>query len=69
MRCQICNRETNNWSKNKKTGEYESICSSCRRSILDCNSLYTDFDEDLIDDDISEEDLLTLLEGDDVCHT
>lgn len=69
MRCQICNRETNNWSKNKKTGEYESICSNCRRSILDCNSLYTDFDEDLIDDDMSEEDLLTLLEGDDICYT
>lgn len=62
MRCQICNRETNNWTKNKHTGEYESICGKCRRSVLDTNSYYTDFDEDLVDQDMSEEDFLTILE-------
>lgn len=62
MRCQICNRETNNWTKNKYTGEYESICGKCRRSVLDANSYYTDFDEDLVDQDMSEEELLIMLE-------
>ena len=33
MRCQICNRETNNLSKNKYTGKYESICNKCKSLI------------------------------------
>ena len=44
MRCQICNKETESWSLNKKTGEYESICSKCRRVIIDTNSYYKNFE-------------------------
>lgn len=62
MRCQICDRETNNWTKNAQTGKYESICGKCRRAIVDTNSYYTDFDEDLIDQNMSEEELLVMLE-------
>ena len=62
MRCQICNRETNNWSKNKQTGKYESICGSCRRAVADMTSYYTDMDDEVIDRDMSEDELLTILE-------
>lgn len=62
MRCQICNRITDNWCRNPKTGKYESICNKCRASIIDANSYYTDIDEDLIDVDMSEEEFLNYLE-------
>lgn len=61
MRCQICNRETENWSKNSRTGKYESICNKCRSAIIDANSYYTNFDEDLIDDDMTESEFLEYL--------
>lgn len=61
MRCQICNRETDNWFKNKRTGEYESICNKCRKEIMDCNRLYDDFEEDDIDDGMSFEEFLSYL--------
>lgn len=61
MRCQICNRETNNFVKNKKIGKYESICSKCNYEIIEANRFYTDFDEDLIDVDMSEEEFLDYL--------
>lgn len=45
MRCQICNRDTNNWRKNPKTGQYESICSYCQNIIDDSKNYYSNFDE------------------------
>ena len=62
MRCQICNKETNNWSNNKHTGEYESICGSCRRAVADMTSYYTDMDDVVVDADMTEEELLVILE-------
>lgn len=61
MRCQICNQETENFSKNKYTGKYESICSKCRKEIMDCNRLYDDIDEDVVDDNMSFNDFLNYL--------
>ena len=61
MRCQICNQITDNYTKNKQTGKYESICSKCRKEIMDCNRLYDDFDEDLIDDNMTFEEFLDYL--------
>lgn len=60
MRCQICNKETNNWTKNKHTGQYESICGECRRAILEASWFYEDVDEQ----ELSDEDFLTVLEED-----
>lgn len=62
MRCQICNRETENWEFNKSTNKYESICNVCKNAIRGTTYYYTDFEEDVIDADLSEEDLLTILE-------
>lgn len=45
MRCQICNRETNNWQKDKD-GHYVSICSRCRTIVRETANIYQDFDED-----------------------
>lgn len=62
MRCQICNRETNNWTKNKQTGEYESICNRCRNAVADITAMYQDMDESVIDADyLSDEDVLAVL--------
>ena len=62
MRCQICNRETNNWSKNKQTGKYESICNRCQNAVLDITSMYKDMDESVLDADyLSDEDVLAVL--------
>lgn len=62
MKCQICNKETDNWSRNPKTGEYESICNTCKRIIRTTTYYYTDFEEDVINAIDDEESLLTLLE-------
>lgn len=45
MRCQICNRETDNWQRDKD-GHYISICSRCRTLIREATNIYQDFDED-----------------------
>ena len=62
MRCQICNRETNNWSKNKQTGKYESICNRCQNAVLDITAMYKDMDESVLDADyLNDEDVLAVL--------
>ena len=63
MRCQICNRETDNWEKNKHTGKYESICDRCKRSIKDVTSYYTDIDEPILvnEDELTDVDVLEIL--------
>lgn len=63
MRCQICNRETENWQKNRYTGKYESICDRCKKSIRDVTSYYTDVDEPILvaEDDGTDVDVLTIL--------
>ena len=62
MRCQICNRETNNWSKNKQTGKYESICNRCQNAVLDITAMYKDIDESVLDADyLGDEDVLAVL--------
>lgn len=47
MRCQICNRETDNFYKDKD-GQYVSICNTCKSAVRDSTRLYGDlpFDED-----------------------
>lgn len=62
MRCQICNRVTNNWKKNKHTGKYESICNKCQNIINSCTLQYEDFTDALIADiEEDERDFLTIL--------
>lgn len=63
MRCQICNRETDNWEKNKHTGKYESICDRCKRSIKNVTSYYTDIDEPILvnEDELTDVDVLEIL--------
>lgn len=63
MRCQICNRETDNWEKNKHTGKYESICDRCKKSIKNVTSYYTDIDEPILvnEDELTDVDVLEIL--------
>ena len=63
MRCQICNRETDNWQKNKYTGKYESICDRCKKSIKDVTSYYTDIDEPILvnEDELTDADVIQIL--------
>ena len=63
MRCQICNRETDNWQKNKHTGKYESICDRCKKSIKDVTSYYTDIDEPILvnEDELTDADVIQIL--------
>lgn len=61
MKCQICNRDTDNWSKNPRTGKYESICNTCKNIIRTTTYYYTDFEEDVINLIDDEDSLLELL--------
>lgn len=61
MRCQICNRETDNYSLNKLTGKYESICSRCRVVIRDTNSYYQSFNNCDSLDEMPKEEFLDYL--------
>lgn len=61
MKCQICNRETDNFKKNKQTGKYESICNVCQNIIRGTDAVYQDFEEDILDVEVAEKDFLEFL--------
>jgi len=65
MRCQICNKETDNWSLNKLTGKYESICNECKNHITSTKKYYTDFENCDDIEDLSCEDFITFLKKED----
>lgn len=65
MRCQICNKETDDWTLNKQTGKYESICNDCRKQINKAKRFYTDFENCDNLDDLKSEEFITFLKRED----
>lgn len=65
MRCQICNKETDNWELNKFTGKYESICNDCKTHINRTKKFYTDFENCDNLDDLNSEEFITFLKKED----
>ena len=55
MRCQICNSETDNFEKNKITGQFESICDRCKKKLFQDRRRYFD---------ITQEDLKQFIDKD-----
>lgn len=73
MRCYICNRETDNFSRGPD-GKFVSICSSCKSIIRDnTRKNYEDIDkQDFIDSKLcamSSMDFLRFVERKSKCHS